>query len=284
MSNRSATRPTIRWSELTSILRSGYCAISGRNRGHRTVSTACSMAVMRMVPAGLSPSWLTAATSAVMSSSRGATVCIRRSPASVGATLRIVRVNRRTPNRASRSRMVWLSEDCDMPSLAAARVKLRSRATAMKASRSLMESRVREWGGPWHGILPVGSDDDTANATTVHSGERQLAARWHIDSNTQKNPVFAMPRHSASVGGSFGGLDEKVSKSRTRSHGATDACSAATSPLQTSPCGAHPESRHTPCRPTTAALRDADRHTRRGCRSHAHHAARAPSTFQSSRC
>jgi hypothetical protein len=33
----------------------------------------------------------------------------RRLPASVGATLRVVRLNRRTPSRVSRSRMVWLS-------------------------------------------------------------------------------------------------------------------------------------------------------------------------------
>ena len=36
--------------------------------------------------------------------------------------------------RASRRRMVWLSADCETPSLAAARVKLRSRATARKAT------------------------------------------------------------------------------------------------------------------------------------------------------
>ena len=33
--------------------------------------------------------------------------------------------------------MVWLSADCDTPSFAAARVKLRSCPTARKASRSL---------------------------------------------------------------------------------------------------------------------------------------------------
>ena len=33
--------------------------------------------------------------------------------------------------------IVWLSADCDTPSLAAALVKLRARATARKASRSL---------------------------------------------------------------------------------------------------------------------------------------------------
>ena len=55
---------------------------------------------------------------------------------SVGDTLRVVRVRSRTPRRASSSRMVWLSADCETPSFAAAFVKLRSRPTAMKATRS----------------------------------------------------------------------------------------------------------------------------------------------------
>ena len=60
----------------------------------------------------------------------------RRSPASVGETLRVVRVRSLRPRRASSARMVWLSADCETPSLAAAFVKLRSRPTARKASRS----------------------------------------------------------------------------------------------------------------------------------------------------
>ena len=40
-----------------------------------------------------------------------------RSPASVGATLRVVRASRRSPSRASRARSVWLSADCETPSL-----------------------------------------------------------------------------------------------------------------------------------------------------------------------
>ena len=50
----------------------------------------------------------------------------RRSPASVGATLRVVRVSSRSPSRSSSPRMVWLSADCETPSFAAALVKLRS--------------------------------------------------------------------------------------------------------------------------------------------------------------
>ena len=51
-------------------------------------------------------------------------------------TRSVVRVNSRTSSRVSRWRMAWLSADCDTPSWAAARVKLRSRATTIKESRS----------------------------------------------------------------------------------------------------------------------------------------------------
>jgi threonine dehydrogenase-like Zn-dependent dehydrogenase len=56
----------------------------------------------------------------------------RRSPASVGETLRVVRVRSRTPSRSSSSRMVCLSADCDTRSFATALVKLRSRPTATR--------------------------------------------------------------------------------------------------------------------------------------------------------
>jgi hypothetical protein len=90
---------------------------------------------MRMVPAGLSRSSASADSSASISSKRGPTVFNSRSPASVQATLRVVRVSSRRPMRASSPRTVWLSADCDTPSLAAARVKLRSRATLEQVTR-----------------------------------------------------------------------------------------------------------------------------------------------------
>jgi MFS family permease len=64
-------------------------------------------------------------------------VCSRRRPASVGLTLRVVRVSSRMPRRVSRPRIVWLRADCDRPICLAALVKLPSRATATNASRSL---------------------------------------------------------------------------------------------------------------------------------------------------
>ena len=49
-----------------------------------------------------------------------ATVWSRRSPAGVGDTLRVVRFSRRMPSRVSKPLIVWLSADCDTPSLTAA--------------------------------------------------------------------------------------------------------------------------------------------------------------------
>jgi hypothetical protein len=49
----------------------------------------------------------------------------------------VVRVNSRTSMLASRPQIVWLSTDWVTPSCAAARVKLRARATRMNACRWL---------------------------------------------------------------------------------------------------------------------------------------------------
>src|SRR3990167_6993978 len=62
--------------------------------------------------------------------------CIRRSPAFVGETLRVVRVSRRIFRRFSSPETVWLRADCVTPKRAAARVKLPSLATVTKARRS----------------------------------------------------------------------------------------------------------------------------------------------------
>jgi hypothetical protein len=111
------------------------------NRGHSTALAACSPAVMRIVPDGVSRNALSAVSSVPISSKRGSTVRSNRSPASVGATLRVVRFSSRSPNRVSSPLIVWLSADCETPSWAAARVKLRAFATAKKARRSLTSRR-----------------------------------------------------------------------------------------------------------------------------------------------
>lgn len=48
----------------------------------------------------------------------------------------------RTPSRASSSRTVWLSADCETPSLAAALVKLRSRATGQEGENVVQGSAL----------------------------------------------------------------------------------------------------------------------------------------------
>ena len=53
------------------------------------------------------------------------------SPASVGATLRVVRASSRTPTCSSSPRIAWLSADCVTSSRFAALVKLLSSATAV---------------------------------------------------------------------------------------------------------------------------------------------------------
>ena len=101
------------------------------------VLAACSAVVMRTVPIGFLRRSVAASNSASISSKRCAVLSNRRAPASVTETLRVVRVSSRTSMRASSARTEWLSADGDTPSCAAARVKLPSRATRMKARRSV---------------------------------------------------------------------------------------------------------------------------------------------------
>lgn len=56
--------------------------------------------------------------------------------AAVAETLRVVLASNWTPNRFSNPRMEWLSADCEIPSRAAARVKLRPSATVANAESS----------------------------------------------------------------------------------------------------------------------------------------------------
>ncbi len=67
---------------------------------------------------------------------RRRSVWYKRSPASVGATLRVVRLRSFRSSLRSKVRMVWLSADCVTPSCAAARVKLPARTTAAKLAKS----------------------------------------------------------------------------------------------------------------------------------------------------
>src|SRR5207244_10963574 len=96
----------------------------------------------RTRPAGRSRSPEIKSTAPRMSPSAGRRRARSCSPASVGATLRVVRASRCTPNRSSSPRIAWLSAEGDTPSRFAARVKLRSSATARNADRTLSSSRT----------------------------------------------------------------------------------------------------------------------------------------------
>lgn len=71
-------------------------------------------------------------------------VLSRRSPTSEGEALRVVRVRRRRPRRASRPFSEWLGADSNTLGLAAARVKLPYLATATNEDRSFMFSQAIE--------------------------------------------------------------------------------------------------------------------------------------------
>lgn len=104
--------------------------------GHNSVSAACLPVVIRTVPIAAPWAWDNAAMSLSNPARAGANVASSRSPAAVGATLRVVRASRRKPSWPSSRFIVWLKADWVTPSRLAARVKLRSAAIAAKMARS----------------------------------------------------------------------------------------------------------------------------------------------------
>src|SRR2546427_1938330 len=142
----------------------------------------------RTRPAGRSRSPEIKSTAPRMSPSAGRRRARSCSPASVGATLRVVRASRCTPNRSSSPRIAWLSAEGDTPSRFAARVKLRSSATARKADRTLSSSRtICEW------------YSQTLVAFTDYSGDEWVATlRVEARSNAEAQ-TWKEQRRSVSV-------------------------------------------------------------------------------------
>src|SRR5690348_4486641 len=93
---------------------------------------------MRKWPAGLSRNAFTDSSTASKLSSKGRSCTRSRSPASVTATLRVVRLINRTPSRSSSERRLSLKEERDTPSCLAALAKLACSAIATKAFISAM--------------------------------------------------------------------------------------------------------------------------------------------------
>src|SRR5262249_36913572 len=94
--------------------------------------------VIRTWPAGLARKAFTDSSAASKLSSSGRNCTSNRSPASVKATLRVVRFKRRTPSRSSSARKLSLSDERDTPSWVAALAKLSRSAIATKALISAM--------------------------------------------------------------------------------------------------------------------------------------------------
>src|SRR2546427_4944082 len=141
-SKPAATRSTRLSSVVTSSTTSGYSRANCPSFGASTVVAAMGDTTRRTRPAGRSRSPVIRSTAPRMSPSAGRRRAMSCSPACVGATLRVVRASRCTPNRSSSPRIAWLSAEVDTPRRFAARVKLRSSATARNADRTLSSSRT----------------------------------------------------------------------------------------------------------------------------------------------
>src|SRR6266576_366667 len=137
-----ASRSTRVSSVGTSSTTSGYSRANCPSFGASTVVAAIGETTRRTRPAGRSRSPVITSTAPRMSPSAGRRRAMSCSPAGVGATLRVVRASRRTPNRSSSPRIAWLSAEVDTPRRFAARVKLRSSATVRNADRTLSSSRT----------------------------------------------------------------------------------------------------------------------------------------------
>ena len=113
--------------------------------GSSTSCVDCRAALKRSVPAGLPRKLLRSSSASSISRNAGLIRENSRSPASVSATLRVVRLISRRSSRSSMLRSAWLSADADTPSSVAAARKLRCRAIARKVARSDGSIRIDEF-------------------------------------------------------------------------------------------------------------------------------------------
>jgi hypothetical protein len=129
----TSTKPS---STTTSMRMSGYSFRNGATTPGNTMRAALEGTFSLSVPVGLSLKPLSTSSAASISLKSGVSFSIRRSPASVGATLRVVRFSRRRPSFVSSRRTAILRLDADTPLLRAASRKPPARATETKAARS----------------------------------------------------------------------------------------------------------------------------------------------------
>jgi hypothetical protein len=133
----------------------GYLLFKVPSFGARTDNTAKRGIKRRTRPAGLFL-WPAMSSSARPTSVRAgfsrATSC---SPASVNATLLVVRASRRTPNSSSSVRIAWLMAEGETPRRFAAFVKLRSSATARKVASEVRSlGSIHEFYSQLHARFP----------------------------------------------------------------------------------------------------------------------------------
>lgn len=110
-SKRPSTISTKPLSTTSSTLISGYSLRNDFNFGQTRLRAACSPADKRIFTDGAPFSWISDSSSRSSSSIRGSRQAIILSPASVGATLRVVRVKRRIFNLSSSAFIAWLSQE-----------------------------------------------------------------------------------------------------------------------------------------------------------------------------
>src|SRR6516225_9853274 len=111
-SNPSFARSTSSSLAAISTDTSGDAAQKDASSGRSTTGTTARGTANRSRPDGFAPRSLAALLAAIISWNAGCARCRKRSPASVKPTLRVVRVNRAIPTRASSARTAWLTIGC----------------------------------------------------------------------------------------------------------------------------------------------------------------------------
>src|ERR1700676_3280080 len=131
---RTSTKPS---STTTSKRMSGYALRNGAMTVGNTIRAALDGTLSLSVPVGLSLNPFKTSIAASISLNNGVSFSMRRSPASVGATLRVVRLSKRSSSFDSRRRTAMLRLEAETPLIRAASRKPPARATETNTARSL---------------------------------------------------------------------------------------------------------------------------------------------------
>src|ERR1700730_2865954 len=145
-------------------------------RDDSTIRPAPSGKFRRKVPAGSARCSSIRSMAVRIAAKAGAISPTNCSPSADRATLRVVRLNRRTPNRASRAATAWLSGEEDMSSSRAATRKPPWRATATTASSSSWLALIARFLASICAILIVLSDQ-SLDVTFPFTNQRRRVMR-----------------------------------------------------------------------------------------------------------